>query len=334
MIKFGVVGIGLRGRLFADTIVQNPYANLVAICDSNEQSLRHAITRYKDVKTYQDAQQMMNEEALDAVVVATPDFLHKLPVMLAAERDIHVMVEKPFSTRVEEAEEMAEAVKQSGIKCMVAFENRWNPPFVNVSERIHRGDLGRIVAMNSRLNDTIYVPTKMLKWSNHTSPGWFLLSHSIDLACYWKQAQPVTVYAVGTKQKLVAMGMDTYDSIQAMVTFADQTSATFTSSWILPESLPMMVDFKFEIIGEEGALYVDLHDQMVQQAGAVYEHVPTVGTSINGRLLAPPNHMLDAFIDNIRLNTEPLAGPKDGLINTKLVDAIHRSVESGDHVKI
>lgn len=333
MIKFGIVGIGLRGRLFAETIVQNSYAELVAMCDSNEQSLQYA-AEHDGVKAYKDIKQMMSETKLDAIVVATPDFLHKLPVMLAAKKGVHVMVEKPFSTRVEEAEDMYEAVKRSGIKCMVAFENRWNPPFVTVSERVHRGELGSIVAMSSRLNDTIYVPTKMLKWSQGTSPGWFLLSHSIDMACYLKQTQPVKVYAVGTKKKLVAMGIDTYDSIQTVVTFADNTSAVFTSSWVLPESMPMIVDFKFEIIGEEGAIYVDMHDQMVHQAGDVYRHVPTVSTSINGRLLAPPNHMLDAFVDNIRLNTDPLAGPEDGLINTKLVNAIHRSIESGDHVEI
>jgi predicted dehydrogenase len=328
MIKFGIVGMGLRGKLFADTIEQNRYAKLVAISDLSEDSLKYGAERY-GVQGYTDVAAMIRDADLDAIVVATPDYLHKEPVMLAAAKGLHMMVEKPFSTSVSEAEEMYAAVKRAGVKCMVAFENRWSAPFVNVSQAVRNGEIGSIININSRLNDTIYVPTKMLKWSRGSSPGWFLLAHSTDMACYLKGVKPVKVYAAGTKKKLVSMGIDTYDSIQTVVTFEDDTNASFTTSWILPESMPLIVDFKYEIIGEDGAFYIDLHDQMVHQAGAVYKHVPTLGTPVNGLLLGPPSHMLNAFIDNVRLDTEPLAGPDDGLLNTRLVDAIHRSIELG-----
>ncbi|GIP32242.1 Gfo/Idh/MocA family protein [Paenibacillus sp. J2TS4] len=329
MIKIGIVGMGLRGKLFADTIGQNRYAELAAVSDLNEQSLKHSVDCYQ-VKGYTDVEQMIREADLDALVVATPDFLHKQPVMLAAARGLHILVEKPFSTSVEEAQGMYDAVQNAGVKCLVAFENRWSAPFIAVSEAVRRGEIGSILTMNSRLNDTIFVPTKMLKWSKGSSPGWFLLAHSTDMACYLKAGvRPVRVYAVGTKQKLLSMGIDTYDSIQTVVTFADGTNATFTTSWILPESMPLIVDFKYEIIGEDGAFYIDLHDQMVHQAGQAFKHVPTLGTPVNGMLLGPPSHMLNAFIDNIRMDTEPLAGPEDGLLNTKLVHAIHRSIELG-----
>lgn len=328
MIKFGIVGMGLRGKLFADTIEQNRYAKLVAISDLSEDSLKYGKERY-GVQGYTDVAAMIRDADLDAIVVATPDYLHKEPVMLAAAKGLHMMVEKPFSTSVSEAEEMYAAVKHAGVKCMVAFENRWSAPFVNVSQAVRNGEIGSIVNINSRLNDTIYVPTKMLKWSRGSSPGWFLLAHSTDMACYLKGVKPVKVYAAGTKKKLVSMGIDTYDSIHTVVTFEDDTNASFTTSWILPESMPLIVDFKYEIIGEDGAFYIDLHDQMVHQAGAVYKHVPTLGTPVNGLLLGPPSHMLNAFIDNVRLDTEPLAGPDDGLLNTRLVDAIHRSIELG-----
>ncbi|MDY0393765.1 Gfo/Idh/MocA family oxidoreductase [Virgibacillus halophilus] len=157
-------------------------------------------------------------------------------------------------------------LNKGGVKCLVGFENRWNSPFVAVKEAVDNKDLGEIITLNSRLNDTIYVPTKMLKWSTNSSPGWFLLSHSIDLACWLKNMKPTKVFAVGTRKKLVSMGIDTYDSIQATITFSDDTHATFTSSWILPESMPLLYDFKYEIIGEDGSLYVDLQDQMVKKS--------------------------------------------------------------------
>lgn len=327
-IKLGIVGMGIRGQLYAQTIEQNPYAKLQAISDPHEPALYRGKELY-GIPGYQNAEEMLEQEELDAIIVATPDYLHRVPVLAAAKRGLHMLIEKPFSTNVEEAEEMYEAVIQAGVKCMIAFENRWNSPFVAVQQAIARGEIGRILTMNSRLNDTIHVPTKMLRWSQGSSPGWFLFPHSIDLALWLKNIKPVKVYAVGTKQKLAGMGIDTFDSIQAVVSFEDDTHATFTSSWVLPESMPLIYDFKYEIIGEEGALYVDLADQMVRQAASSYKHVHTLGTPINDQLTGAPSYMLNAFIDNIRLDTEPIATAADGLLNTRIVDLIHRSIEQG-----
>ncbi|MDF2648376.1 MAG: gfo/Idh/MocA family oxidoreductase [Paenibacillus sp.] len=329
MIKFGIVGMGTRGKLFADTLLQNPYAQLVAVSDAFESALETSKSKY-NVPGYSDVKAMIENEKLDALVIATPDFLHKEPVMLATEYGIDFMVEKPFSTSVEEAEEMHEAVLRSKVKGMIAFENRWNSPFVAVKNAVENGEIGDIITINSRLNDTIFVPTQMIKWSKGSSPGWFLLPHATDIALWLKKtAKPVSVYAVGTKKKLVEMGIDTYDSIQSIVSFDDGTHATFTTSWVLPESMPLIYDFKYEIIGSEGAMYVDLADQMVRKAGGVYSHVHTLGTPINGQFTSAPSCMLNAFVDHIRLNTEPEANSAAGLLNTKLVHAIHRSVVNG-----
>ncbi|MTW84403.1 gfo/Idh/MocA family oxidoreductase [Virgibacillus dakarensis] len=329
MIKFGIIGMGTRGQIYADTIKQSGTAEVAAITDINEESLEVNMEKY-NTNGYTKFGKMFEKEKLDAVIVATPDFLHKDPVVIAAEKGIHVMVEKPFSTDLKEATEMVEAIKRGGVKCLVGFENRWNSPFVAAKETVDNGDLGEIVTLNSRLNDTIYVPTKMLKWSLNSTPGWFLLSHSIDLACWLKNVKPIRVFSVGTRKKLVSMGIDTYDSIQATVAFSDNTHATFTSSWILPETMPLLYDFKYEIIGENGSLYVDLHDQMVKKATGRFEHVHTLGTQINGKLTSAPSQMLLSFIDNIRYGTDPIAGPEDGLLNTKIVNALHKSIEEGE----
>lgn len=329
MIKFGVVGMGIRGSMFAETLGQNPYAELVAVSDAFEGTLAKSVEKL-GVPGYLEVEEMIEKEALDAIVIATPDFLHKKPVMLAAEKGIHILVEKPFSTSVEEAEEMYAAVEKAGIKCLVAFENRWNSPFVAVKEAVERGGVGNILSINTRLNDTIFVPTQMLKWAGDSTPGWFLLPHATDIALWLKKdSKPVSVFAVGTKKKLVSMGINTYDSMQTIVSFDDGTHATFTTSWILPESMPLIYDFKVEIIGDDGAMYVDLADQMVRQAGQTYSHVHTLGTPINGQLTAAPSYMLHSLVDNIRLNTMPESNAAAGLLNTKLVHAIHRSAESG-----
>ena len=164
MIKIGIIGMGIRGTMFADTIRENPYAEIAAVSEYNEETLQVAVDKYQ-VAGYQDYIKMMDEVEMDGVIVSTPDFLHKDAVVYAANKGIHILCEKPFSTSVAECEEMVAAIQKNKVKCLVAFENRWNSPVVAAKNNIDIGSVGEILNVNARLNDTIFVPTELLKWS-------------------------------------------------------------------------------------------------------------------------------------------------------------------------
>lgn len=332
-MEIGIVGMGLRGELYAGVMESHPYAKLKAVCDFDETKLEKSAEKY-NVNTYTSLAEMLEKEKLDGLIIATPDNLHKEATLLAAAHKVSVMIEKPFATNSADAEEMNDAILKSGIKCLVGFENRWSLPFVAAKEAINRDEVGNIISMSSRLNDIIYVPTKMLNWSGKSTPAWFLLSHSIDLACWFTGKKVKEVYAVGIKKKLVKIGIDTYDSIQTILTFEDGTHATFTTSWILPDSMPAMVDFKYEIIGESGALYIDTQNQMLQYSGQQYKHLPTLGTRINNEPTGAPSHMLKAFINCIKSDIEPEANSLVGLENSKILEAIHKSIEEKSIISI
>ena len=196
MIKLGIVGMGIRVNMYANAIEKSPVAQLVALAEPVQSTLERCIAQY-GVKGYADYKEMIEQETLDGLIVATPDFTHGNIVIDAAKRGIHILVEKPFATSSQEAKAMLEAVESSMIKCLVGFENRWNMPFVSVKNAVEQGEIGRIVTMNSRLNDTIYVPNQMLSWAAQTTPAWFLLSHSIDMSCWLTGKKVVKVHAIG-----------------------------------------------------------------------------------------------------------------------------------------
>ncbi|MFB0537849.1 MAG: Gfo/Idh/MocA family protein [Anaerolineae bacterium] len=150
LIRVGIVGVGIRGRLFAHAVAQNCDAWLVALSDVDSQVLADAATRFA-VPGYADYREMLEQEQPDALIVATPDFAHCQPVLEATRRGIHLLVEKPFATMGAEAEQMLEVVEQAGVRCQVAFENRWNPAFFRARGTIARGELGEIELMNERL---------------------------------------------------------------------------------------------------------------------------------------------------------------------------------------
>lgn len=334
MIKFGIVGMGIRGRLYANTIRQNPYAEVTAFSEVNESSHPELQEMYQ-AKAYRDYRKMMEEEALDAVIIATPDYMHKDAVIYAAEHKLSMMVEKPFSTSVEECLEMTEAVERNGVACMVAFENRWSLPFIHTKSLIAAGELGDILNVYAKLNNTTFVPTKMLPWAEKTTPAWFLFPHLVDMASWLTGKEAASVYATGVKKRLVEEGIDTYDSIQAIITYEDGSAGVFTTTWVLPESYPVVADQKMSIIGEKSCLDIDLCEQMLQMATqSSFSNPRVLGTPVYGKLNAPPCHMLNQFIENLKDGTAPLANQRDGLRNTMIIQAIHESVTTGKTVAI
>jgi len=335
LLKIGIIGLGNRGKLFAQTVRDNPYAEVTAVSDLKEELLKSVADEYS-AKPYTDYISMMDSENIDIVVVTLPDHLHKKPVLEAAARKINIMVEKPLATSVSDAEEMVDAIKDAGIKCLVAFENRWNPPFIAVKDAVDSGELGDVQAMNVRLNDTIFVPTKMIPWVNgNSSPAWFLQSHMVDMASWLSGKKVKQVYAVGSKKILPALGCDTYDTLQTVLTYEDGTNATISTSWILPEGLPTVFDGKFEIIGSRGASYVDLVSPVTSKvSGERYNVEVTLTSQVHGKIFGAPCYMLNSFIDNIRENTEPMVDLEDGVTNTKVICAVHESAETGEIIKL
>ena len=333
MIKIGIIGMGIRGTMFADTIGQNHYAEVAAFSEYNDQVLEQVKASYP-VPAYKDFKEMIDQEELDAVIVATPDFLHKEAVVYAADHGLHILCEKPFSTSSAECEEMVAAIQKNKVKCMVAFENHWNLPYVNAKQQMET--IGKVLNVNARLNDTIFVPTELLPWGPKSTVGWFLFPHMVDMISWLSGDKEVdSVYGVGTKQKLASMGLDTYDTIQTVLNYKDGTHATISSSWVLPSAMPLIYDNKMEIIGENGALYIDTNDQMLRMGTAdAFTHPHTLGTRVNGMDTGGANFMLHHFVDCLR-NDQPIeANEEAGLLNTRIVEAIHQSVETGQVVKV
>lgn len=332
-MKFGIIGSGIRGKLFAETVRQNGYAELAAMCDVNERTAGEAGKLF-GVPSHSDFKAMLDSVKLDAVVVSTPDYLHRDPVLCAAEHGVNVLVEKPFATTEEDSATMIEAIDKSGITCMVAFENRWNLPIITAKNQIDSGALGDILNINARLNNMITSPTSMLTWARNSSVGWFLFPHILDMTMWFNGGKKVDkIYAVGTKKKLVSMGYDIYDTLQAAITFVDGTHATLTSTWILPKSMPLGYDLKFEIVGSDNAMYIDTQAQSVFYAGSDKIHnLHSLSTPIDGFLTACPCFMLRHFIDCLREGRKPEADERQGAYNTKVICAIHRSADNGGEI--
>ena len=152
-LKFGVIGAaGGQGGGWASKIAgwgktEVFDLELVAVCDINKIGIEKKAQEL-GCAAYTDYEKMYKEAKLDAVVIATPHFLHAPQAIAAAENDINILVEKPMCITLQQADAMRKAVKMNDVKLAVGFQHRFNPSFLGLKNAIESGDLGFIYQLN------------------------------------------------------------------------------------------------------------------------------------------------------------------------------------------
>ncbi len=334
MVRFGIVGTGIMGKLYARLISEHPQAELKAVAGITRESVQELAEGYA-ATPYLKHREMFNSGEIDAVYIATPDFAHYEIARDALEAGLHILLEKPMTTNLKEATALAAlAEDKPDLKAMMRFGNRWSPPFVHAKKAIEDEKIGAVLSISGSLNDTLYVPTKMIKWSYMTTPGWFLMSHSLDLAWFLLKKRARSVHATGVKKKLLELGIDTYDLVHAQVVFEDGRIGNFQSGWIYPNSMPTTVTSHYEIVGEKGSIFINMQQQTLTIAEKEFKFPAVMMAEIDGKLEGYLVYTLTAFIRSIE---EDLSSPvplRDGLENVRILDAVHRSLVSGEIVQL
>jgi len=134
---------------------------------------------------------MLKDHALDLVVVATPDPLHKEPTLACLDAGVPcVFQEKPLATTLPDAEAICEAVERHGARLFVNYANRAAPLDMATRYVMQRGLLGPVVYGESRLDDNISVPTKMWGGRSRDWAAALLLCTSRGDGCLCHQPTP------------------------------------------------------------------------------------------------------------------------------------------------
>lgn len=110
-INVGVIGLGM-GRHHIASYQNHPSAQVVAIADTDEVRLEEIGTKYNVVKRYTSAEQMLLEEKIDLVSIATPNKFHCSLTLASFEAGCHVLCEKPMAMNAAEGREMLAAAKK------------------------------------------------------------------------------------------------------------------------------------------------------------------------------------------------------------------------------
>ena len=167
-LTIGVVGAGIYGNYHIHTYCCDKNVERVVFCDLNEERRiatadKYQITGYKTVK------EMIAQEQLDAISIATPDPYHFEPAKDAMEAGIkYLFIEKPLATSVKECEELIALAEKHGVKISVDFHKRWDPAYNAIRDEIKK-DEDTFIRGYMALDDIIDVPRKWFTWTDKSS---------------------------------------------------------------------------------------------------------------------------------------------------------------------
>lgn len=147
-VKIGVVGLGVMGRQHARVVTTLEGVEFAAACDARPEARAWAEATLR-VPFYDDWRALLDQR-LDAVINALPTGLHYEVSRALLTGGVHVLVEKPIATTLEEATELVELASARGLVLMVGHVERFNPAVQALQREIATGLLGSIVTMAAR----------------------------------------------------------------------------------------------------------------------------------------------------------------------------------------
>ncbi|MDR0270711.1 Gfo/Idh/MocA family oxidoreductase [Paenibacillus sp.] len=180
MIRIGVVGAGIIAAEHMKHIHQNGHAELVAVCDVAPGAAESAVRQYGGT-AYTSYDEMLKQEKLDALFICVPPFAHGEMEEKAAERGIHLLVEKPLGLNMEEVHRKAEVLTQSGIITGSGYCLR----YIESVQRAKRYLQGKEIAMVRAYRFGSLPPNPW--WVDHSKSGGQLVeqtTHNLDLMMY------------------------------------------------------------------------------------------------------------------------------------------------------
>lgn len=314
-MRIGVIGTGLLGARHARVWHELTETELVAVCDVNAERAQNIAQQY-NARAFTAYDKMFAEMELDAVSIATPDHLHREPVLAALNANLHVLQEKPLATNADDARAIADAAEKSNRVVMVNYSQRFVTDHAWLHDAIARGEIGAPRMIVSVKHDNISVPTGMIRgWARETSPLYFMTSHDLDLVHWFLKADPVRVMAHETRGTLDAQNIPVHDGLNALITFADNAIANFHSSWIHPNTYPRLADGFMQIIGGAGALTYNNRTRTAELFNArggqkiEFTGVHTADV-VDGKITGAFVTSLQHFLACIRAEREPDTSPR------------------------
>ena len=334
-VNIGVVGLGRLGIKHAENLAfKIPKANLIAVCAMEEERLEEVKREWGIPYTYKSFDEMIKNEELDAVLIASPSGLHTGQISKALEAGLHVFSEKPLGTSVEECKIAEKAVEKYKDKVfMLGFMRRYDESYLFAKEKIKSGEIGKPILFRGYSQDPEKFIEGAIAYAGHSGGEFLDMSvHDIDLARWYLDSEPEEVYAIGGcyAHPEFAEHKDG-DNVSALMKFQNGAMAFLFAGRTAPHGY----NVETEIIGTKGILRIGSVPQknlveILDNNGVRKECSQDFLERFEESYLNEVNEFINCIIENRR----PEVTVYDGTKTTKIAYKCKEAFETGVLVKI
>lgn len=262
--RVGLIGLGYWGPNLLRVLSELNEAEIAWICDIDEDRVERSRRRYPGARATTRAEDLFEDDALDAVVLATPVFTHYELASASLRAGKHTYVEKPLAASPSEADELLELAEGEGLALMCGHTFVYSPAVRTVKGIIDRGELGAIYFMtSSRVNLGLH--------QRDVSVIWDLGPHDFSILHHWLGETPEWISAVGRDS--VVQGVA--DVAFVTVRYPSGLLVNLEMSWLAPSKLRRTV-----VVGSDKmVVYDDGSPEPIRvfDHGVVYRDPETFG---------------------------------------------------------
>jgi predicted dehydrogenase len=328
MIGVAVVGAGHWGPHLVRNYNDHLSSQTLYVVDQSEDRRKAIGERFPSVTVSSDIDDVLDDDRVDAVVIATPTSTHYSLVERALNANKHVMVEKPITNSLSDARILCELADSLDRVLMVGHVFLFNPAVRAAKEYIDQGDLGQVKYLS--MTRTNLGPVRV-----DVNAAWDLASHDVSIANFWLEQTPTAVSASGGSW----LNPGVQDVVFATLRYPDDVMVNVEASWLNPRKRRLI-----SVVGAERMLTVD--DMDINEPLRIYDK-GVVGASSEvtdtfagfrsqvreGEVLIP--HVTtgeplraecDAFLRRVRGESGTLSSGWAGADVVAVLEAIDRSI--------
>lgn len=324
-LRFGLVGWGYWGPKIARNLDGLSQVSVTMVADLDQSRLTSIAVNQPWIKTTTDFHDILNSD-VDGVVIAAPVRAHYRLAKEALLHGKHVLVEKPLTASVAEAEELVELARQRNLILMVGHTFEYSPAVNELRKLVQNGDLGKIYCIEAeRVNLGLF--------RSDINVIWDLAPHDISILLYifGKTPERVKVQANAHLQSHIC------DIAHLDLEFADQMTAHVHVSWLHPCKIRRVT-----VIGDARMVVYD--DTNPSEMIKVYNkgadvHADPVVSYRHGAITIPHIDWVEPlrlecedFVHSIRTGNQPRANGEVGLAVVRVLEAAQAALERQEAV--
>lgn len=330
-VRYAVIGQGYISQIAVLPAFAHADKNseLIALISDDPAKLKKLSKTYQVPLTgnYQDFDTLMASGEIDAVYIALPNHLHCEYTLRAARAGVHVLCEKPMAVTEDECKKMIKACEKAQVKLMIAYRLHFEEANLAAVEIVNSGKIGDPRLFNSMF--CMQVRDKDNIRLREAAGGGALYDigiYCINAARYLFKDEPTEVFASlasNDQRRFREVG----EMASVVMRFPDEHLATFSCSFGAAKVSA------YELVGSEGHLRVDPAYELADEL----KHVLTVNGKPREKSFPKRDQFapeLLYFSDCILQDREPEPSGGEGLIDVRIINALYRSVETAQVVKL